>query len=126
MAGDTREPDRASSDQSTANSTDQPTKKPKHEFPKTQVGKLWEAFGNPEEPVNILPTANYNPTSEKPKEITFTESLKSISLKDFTTFYKAPCARDSLLVGLGAGFGVGGLRGVLGGKCLQLKSSEDL
>ncbi|KAL1967580.1 hypothetical protein VTN77DRAFT_3095 [Rasamsonia byssochlamydoides] len=115
MAGDIRNADQAPSDSSTANSTNQPIKKPKHEFPKSQVGKLWEAFGNPEEPINILPGATYNPTREPQKDISLTESIKSITLKDFTTFYKAPCARDSLLVGLGAGFGAGGIRGILGG-----------
>lgn len=116
MAGNVQEPDRASSDTST---TAPATNKPKHEFPKSQVGKLWDAFGNPEEPINVLPGATYNPTSEKPKDATLTESVKSISLKDFTTFYKAPCARDSLLVGMGAGFGIGGIRGILGGKQLS-------
>lgn len=90
--------------------------KPKHEFPKTQVGKLWEAFGNPDQPINVHPGASYGPTRQKPKDITVTESLKSISLQDLTTFHKTPCARDSLLVGLGAGFGIGGIRGVVGGE----------
>lgn len=98
------------------------TNKPKHEFPKTQVGKLWEAFGNPEDPINVHPGASYNPTHQKPKDITVSESLKSISLEDFSTFHKKPCARDSLLVGLGAGFGIGGVRGIVGGEnCLLFR-----
>ena len=43
------------------------------------------------------------------------DAMKSLSLKDASTFYKMPCARDSLMLGIGAGFGVGGVRGVLGG-----------
>uniref|UniRef100_A0A093XHS8 Cytochrome c oxidase assembly protein COX20, mitochondrial n=1 Tax=Talaromyces marneffei PM1 TaxID=1077442 RepID=A0A093XHS8_TALMA len=92
-----------------------PTNKPKPEFPQTQVGKLWEAFGNPDERINVHPGASYNPAhSPKPKDITISESLKSIKLEDFSTFHKKPCARDSLLVGLGAGFGIGGIRGIVG------------
>lgn len=53
---------------------------------------------------------------EKNSDVTVTDAMKSMSLKDATSFYKAPCARDSLLLGIGAGFGVGGVRGVLGGK----------
>ncbi|PLB53092.1 cytochrome oxidase biogenesis protein, Cox20 subunit [Aspergillus steynii IBT 23096] len=84
--------------------------KPKYEA-KSQVGKLWDAFGNPEEPVNMLP----GPGSKGGKDVTVTDAMKSMSLKEATSFYKAPCARDSLLLGIGAGFGIGGVRGVLGG-----------
>ncbi|RAK99870.1 cytochrome oxidase biogenesis protein, Cox20 subunit [Aspergillus ibericus CBS 121593] len=89
-------------------------RKPKHEFPKSQVGKLWEAFGNPEEPVNMLPSAGTK-SGRTTKDITVTEAMKSMSLENVTSFHKAPCARDSLLLGIGAGFGVGGVRGVVGG-----------
>ncbi|PYI07504.1 cytochrome oxidase biogenesis protein, Cox20 subunit [Aspergillus sclerotiicarbonarius CBS 121057] len=89
-------------------------RKPKHEFPKSQVGKLWDAFGNPEEPVNMLPSAGAK-SGRTTKDITVTEAMKSMSLENVTSFHKAPCARDSLLLGIGAGFGVGGVRGVVGG-----------
>ncbi|PYH41907.1 COX20 family protein [Aspergillus saccharolyticus JOP 1030-1] len=89
-------------------------KKLKHEIPQSQVGKLWDAFGNPEEPVNMLPSAGVK-SGKKHTDITVTEAMKSMSLENATSFYKAPCARDSLLLGIGAGFGIGGVRGVLGG-----------
>ncbi|KAB8228350.1 hypothetical protein ETB97_004404 [Aspergillus alliaceus] len=90
-------------------------RKPKHEFPKSQVGKLWDAFGNPEESANVLATGA-GPSGRVPKnDVTVTEAMKSMSFKDATSFYKKPCARDSLLLGIGAGFGIGGIRGVLGG-----------
>ncbi|PWY87925.1 cytochrome oxidase biogenesis protein, Cox20 subunit [Aspergillus sclerotioniger CBS 115572] len=92
----------------------QQERKPKHEFPKSQVGKLWDAFGNPEEPVNMLPSAGAK-SGRTTKDITVTEAMKSMSLENVTSFHKAPCARDSLLLGIGAGFGVGGVRGVVGG-----------
>jgi cytochrome c oxidase assembly protein subunit 20 len=120
MAADTREPETSSTDSPTgtsSSSTDlfSPNKKPRHEFPKSQVGKLWDAFGNPEEPINLMAGGKYN-ASGKQNEATITDAFKSLSAKDITTFYKAPCARDSLMIGMGAGFGIGGVRGVLGGK----------
>lgn len=90
--------------------------KPKYERSQSQVGKLWEAFGNPEESANVLPTAS----GKKANDVSVTEAMKSMSMKDAASFYKAPCARDSLLLGIGAGFGVGGVRGVLGGKYTQM------
>ncbi|KAH8693015.1 hypothetical protein BGW36DRAFT_302255 [Talaromyces proteolyticus] len=107
MAEDTRDGN------STPSST--PKNKPKHDFPKSQVGKLWDAFGNPEEPINVLPGATYDPSREKPKELTMSQSLSSITMKDFSNFHRKPCARDSLMLGMGAGFGIGGIRGIVGG-----------
>ncbi|KUL86522.1 hypothetical protein ZTR_04180 [Talaromyces verruculosus] len=102
-----------------------PTNKPKHELPQTQVGKLWEAFGNPDERINVHPGASYNPThTPKPKDISISESLKTIKLEDFSTFHKKPCARDSLLLGLGAGFGIGGIRGIVGGMSAMWPASN--
>lgn len=115
MAADTREPEAPPTDSPSADSL-QPRKKPKYDTPKSQAGKLWDAFGNPEEPINLLPGANYNSAGGKPREATLTDAFKTLSLNDFTTFYKTPCARDSLLVGMGAGFGIGGVRGILGGR----------
>ncbi|KAK2777260.1 hypothetical protein FQN53_002315 [Emmonsiellopsis sp. PD_33] len=92
-----------------------PAPKPKHDFPKSQVGKLWEEFGSPEEPINLMPGA-YNPSgSRKPKEVSFMDAFGSMSADGLTSFYKVPCARDSLLVGIGSGFGIGGLKAILGG-----------
>ncbi|KAL2835006.1 hypothetical protein BDW59DRAFT_136964 [Aspergillus cavernicola] len=113
MADDTREPTTHNSGQNSAEPPSElPSKpQPKHELPKSQVGKLWDAFGNPEEPVNMLPNA----TGKKANDASVTQAMKSMSLNNVTSFHKAPCARDSLLLGIGAGFGVGGVKGVLGG-----------
>ncbi|KAL3496937.1 hypothetical protein BJX62DRAFT_65535 [Aspergillus germanicus] len=110
MADDTRESTTPNASQNVAEYNLPPKPQPKYDVPKSQVGKLWDAFGNPEEPVNMLPNAG-----KTAKDASVTEAMKSMSLKDATSFYKAPCARDSLLLGIGAGFGVGGVRGVLGG-----------
>lgn len=112
MAEDTRD---ASPTQNEATNIDTPSQRPRPKYEaKSQVGKLWDAFGNPEEPVNMLPGAGSK--GGKSSDVTVTEAMKSMSFKDATSFYKAPCARDSLLLGIGAGFGIGGVRGVLGGK----------
>ncbi|KAM5475937.1 hypothetical protein MauCBS54593_000619 [Microsporum audouinii] len=89
--------------------------KAKYELSKSQAGKLWEELGNPSEPVNLMPGGTYNSAGGKPKEVTFMNSLQSLSLDKFISAYKAPCARDSLLLGIGTGFGVGGVRAILGG-----------
>ncbi|KAJ5174825.1 uncharacterized protein N7482_000702 [Penicillium canariense] len=90
-------------------------KKPKHDFPQSQVGKLWDAFGNPEEPVNALANASYKPRGKDPKDVSYSDVVGSVSLSEISSFYKAPCARESLLTGIGAGFGIGGVRAVFGG-----------
>ncbi|EER23246.1 hypothetical protein CPC735_046160 [Coccidioides posadasii C735 delta SOWgp] len=115
MAEDFRDTSQPAPDGSSQPPSETGPKRPKHEFPKSQVGKLWDAFGNPEEPVNLMPGGTYNSAGGKPKEVTVMDAVKSLSTNDFTSFYKAPCARDSLLVGIGTGFGIGSLRVVLGG-----------
>ncbi len=50
-----------------------------------------------------------------PKEASFIDGLKTVQLSDLKEGYKKPCVRDSLLTGIGAGFGIGGVRAVLGG-----------
>ncbi|KAJ9291612.1 hypothetical protein DTO021C3_969 [Paecilomyces variotii] len=119
MAGDTRDAGSSPAgeqidDKSTVQTSSAAGQKPKHELPKSQVGKLWEAFGNPEEPINMAPGA-YSNAGGKAKDISVADTVKSISLSEISSFYKTPCSRDSLLIGLGAGFGVGGLRGIVGG-----------
>lgn len=52
---------------------------------------------------------------EAPQQPTVSQALKTVALEDFTQLHKKPCARESLLVGMGAGFGLGGLRWIVGG-----------
>ncbi|KAL3482394.1 hypothetical protein BJX99DRAFT_216969 [Aspergillus californicus] len=110
MADDTREPTTPTS--TLEDGTELPPQpQRKHEPSQSQAGKLWDAFGNPEEPVNMLPNA----TGKKATSPSVTDAIKSFSPFNNGSFYKAPCARDSLMLGIGAGFAVGGVRGVLGG-----------
>ncbi|GIC86873.1 COX20 family protein [Aspergillus udagawae] len=120
MADDNRDstthmPIAGANEQTASEDSSSSRKKTKYELPKSQVGKLWEAFGNPEESANVLSNTGYNGTKKDANDVSVTEAMKSMSLKEVTSFYKAPCARDSLLLGIGAGFGIGGVRGVLGG-----------
>lgn len=92
--------------------------KPKHEFPQTQAGKLWEALGNPEEPANTMAGGMVNTAGGKPPEVTWRDAFRfsQFSKADLTRFYRTQCSRDALLVGIGAGGAVGGLRFIIRGK----------
>lgn len=118
MAGDTQEsapPNPAPEGSNEVNPQDPSSqrKKPRYET-QTQVGKLWDAFGDPEQSANTLATAN-NPRDNDGKDVTVSGVIKSLSFENIKSFYKAPCARDSLLLGIGGGFAGGGLRSILGG-----------
>lgn len=95
-------------------------KKPRHEFPKSQVGKLWDAFGDPEERVNVLANASYKPPGKNLKDVSYSEVIGEISISELSSVYKYPCGRESLLTGIGAGFGIGGVRAVIGGMCILI------
>ncbi|KAJ9654084.1 hypothetical protein H2198_006823 [Neophaeococcomyces mojaviensis] len=101
--------------------------RPKHDFPETQAGKLWKAFGNPEGgPVNEIAGGTYNSAGGKPKGVTWRDALSFDSFNNPTSpaWYKQPCARDALLVGIASGGGVGGVGFILRGlKHLQRTSN---
>ncbi len=116
MAEDTRKSTNApSNDAPVTDESLSQRRKPKHDFPKTQAGKMWEAFGNPAEPVNEMPGGTYNSAGGKPKEVTWKAAFQWKS-GDTKRWYKAPCARDALLVGVGGGAAVGGVTAIVGGK----------
>jgi len=117
MADDTRQTDTSQSGDDTEPEIRRPRRpKPKHDFPNTQAGKLWEAFGNPETPVNTVPGGMVNSAGGRPPEVTWRDALKNpFATKDGRRFYELPCARDSLMVGISAGGTVGGVRFILKG-----------
>ena len=90
-------------------------KRRKHDFPKSQAGKMWDAFGNPAEPANEMPGGTYNSAEGRPKEVTWKDAF-NWKLADVKRFYRVPCARDALLVGVGGGAAVGGVTAIIGGK----------
>lgn len=80
--------------------------------------KTYDTFNYPATPenVNSLPDAN-GPKANKqqPTNAGIVEGLKSIRLEDFKEVHKKPCTREGFLTGIGIGFGVGGIRAILGG-----------
>lgn len=127
MADDTRQNDRPpSTDADEVEYRKLRRPKPKHDFPKTQAGKLWEAFGNPEEPVNQMPGGTYNSAGGRPKEVTWRDAFKfsEFNKEGRPAFYQTGCGRDSLMVGIGAGGAVGGLRFILTGLSSILVTSN--
>jgi hypothetical protein len=50
------------------------------------------------------------------------EAAKLIKLEEFKEVHKKPCVRDALLTGIVGGFGVGGIRAILGGWCIVISS----
>lgn len=126
MAEDTRQPSNAPPiEVSIADDSVPRRKRPRHEFGKTQAGKMEEAFGNPREPVNELPGGTYNSAGGKPKEITWKAAF-DWKLSDAKRFYKVPCARDALLVGLGGGAAVGGVTAIIGGKTSRMHDKSSV
>lgn len=98
-------------------------RKPNHDFPKTQAGKMWEAFGNPQDPINEMPGGTYNSAGGKPKEVTWKAAF-DWELGDVKKFYRVPCARDALLVGLGGGAAVSGVTAIIGGEMTAYESND--
>lgn len=101
--------------------------RPKHDFPETQAGKLWKAFGNPEGgPVNELPGGTYNTAGGRPKEVSWRDAFnfEVMNNPNRPAWYKTGCARDSLLVGIAAGGGVGGLGFIVRGLRRSLATSN--
>jgi cytochrome c oxidase assembly protein subunit 20 len=67
------------------------------------------------ENANALPVGSVNTAGGRTPDAGIAEIVKSITLEDFRTVHTKPCVRDSLLMGILGGFGVGGVRAILGG-----------
>jgi cytochrome c oxidase assembly protein subunit 20 len=90
--------------------------KRRKDFPQTQAGKLWDAFYDPNNPVNEMPGGTYNSAGGKPKEVTWRDAFNFDKLDPkMPWFFQTGCGRDSLLVGMGAGGAVGGVHFILRG-----------
>ncbi len=105
MAADTREPQKAPVDPPTSSTTS------------TVSGKTYETFSAPSAPenANALPGGGLNTAGGRPKEAGLLDAIKTVRIDEFKEVHKKPCARDALLTGIGAGFGIGGLRAIMGG-----------
>lgn len=117
MADDTRETDSPGAESSSQPQSRRP--RPKYDVPQTQAGKMWEAFGNPKEPINTMAGGTYNSAGGRGQEPTIWNALTTLNPFDREgkpAFYQTSCARDSLMVGIGAGGAIGGIRFIIKGK----------
>ena len=109
MAADTRE-----------DATSTPSESSKSTTPPSE-GAAHEPYAVPVAPpnANVLPRgAGLNTAGGRTKEATYFDALRSIKFSDFQEVHKGPCVRDALLTGIGGGFGIGGVRAILGGTLL--------
>lgn len=86
-------------------------------------GTAHEPYAVPVAPpnANALPGgAGLNTAGGRMKEASYSDALRSIRISDFQEVHKKPCARDALLTGIGGGFGIGGVRAILGGTFTSL------
>ena len=87
---------------------------------KAFTGAQWndtQAQGyQPPQNANMLPGGTENTAGGQTKEIGLGDAIESIKMEDFTVIHKKPCVRDALMVGIGAGFGVGGVRALVSRK----------
>jgi cytochrome c oxidase assembly protein subunit 20 len=107
MAGDTRD-----SSNSPRGPPPGATEPPEHV--KTP-NKVYEVFNAPPS-ANALPEGSGQNTAGAHKEPpTLTDAIKTVHIQDFKQVYMYPCVRESLLMGIGGGFGMGGVRALWGG-----------
>lgn len=78
--------------------------------------KVYENFNTSaaKESLNRLPRSAPGNVENITKSPTLSQALTTIKVDDFKNFHQKPCVRDALLVGIGVGFGAGGIRASLG------------
>lgn len=107
MAADTRE-----------HATSQPPE-PSKSTAAPSKGNAHEPYVAPVPPpnANALPAgAGLNTAGGRTREATYFDALRSIRISDFQEMHTKPCVRDALLAGIAGGFGIGGVRAILGGR----------
>lgn len=67
----------------------------------------------PPQNANMMPGGTENTAGGQTKDIGLGDAIESIKMEDFTVIHKKPCVRDALMVGIGSGFGVGGVRALV-------------
>ena len=91
------------------------TSAPSPDYQRAQSAPSNDAAAPPEN-ANAMPGGTMNTAGGKMREASVVDAIKSIKVSDFKEVHKKPCVRESLMVGIGSGFGIGSLRAVLGGK----------
>ncbi|KAI9052659.1 hypothetical protein LZ554_003998 [Drepanopeziza brunnea f. sp. 'monogermtubi'] len=77
--------------------------------------KVYEVFNTPPASANALPEGSGQNTAGRHEQApTLTSALKTVRLGDFQQVHMYPCVRESLLMGIGGAFGVGGVRALWG------------
>ncbi|KAG9236053.1 hypothetical protein BJ875DRAFT_372948 [Amylocarpus encephaloides] len=110
MAGDTRD----------SNSLPQPRGPPPGETaPPSHVTetppKVYEVFHGPPPSANALPEGSGQNTAGSSQETPkLKDAFKTLRWEDIQQVYMYPCARESLLMGIGGAFGMGGIRALWG------------
>lgn len=74
------------------------------------------------ENVNALPGASSNTAGGKVRDANVIDVIKTIKPGDFKEVHKKPCVRDAFLAGIGLGFGMGGIRTIMGGTSTKRSS----
>ena len=110
MAADTRE-DASPKRPESSKPTTVPSKGTAHESRAVSV-----APSPPNTDANIFAAVgSLNTAGGRTKEASYLDALRSIKLSDFQEVHTKPCVRDAFLTGIGSGFGIGGVRAILGG-----------
>lgn len=109
MAADTRE-DASPKRPESSKPTTAPSKGTAHEPRAVPVAPSPNTDANAFAAVGSMNTAG-----GRTKEASYMDALRSIKLSDFQEVHTKPCVRDALLTGIGGGFGIGGVRAILGG-----------
>ncbi|KAI1614960.1 hypothetical protein EDD37DRAFT_401254 [Exophiala viscosa] len=115
MADDTRQSSDITPDDQSQSDLARSKRRAKHDFPQSQAGKMWAALGNPADPINEMPGGQYNSAGGKPADVSWKDAFNFSYHGKGPAWYQTPCSRDSLLVGIASGGGIGGLRFVLKG-----------
>ncbi|KAH7370120.1 hypothetical protein BKA65DRAFT_487709 [Rhexocercosporidium sp. MPI-PUGE-AT-0058] len=77
--------------------------------------KVYEVFNAPPASANALPEGSGQNTAGGQKEApTLASAIKTVRVQDFKQVHMYPCVRESLLMGIGGAFGVGGVRALWG------------
>ena len=76
----------------------------------------------PPENVNSLPGGSNNTAGGKVRDGNVVDVIKTIKPGDFKEVHKKPCVRDAFLAGIGLGFGMGGIRAIMGGTSTERSS----
>ena len=75
------------------------------------------AYIHTPENANLIPGGTENTAGGKAPAIPGVfDVAKSIKYDEFKEIHKKPCVRDSFLTGIASGFGIGGIRAIVGGE----------